>query len=73
MKNGKALIGKIVILKDWNGNRSNDWGIVKDYDGERYLIAFLGDKLCGLPYYRNEFIVPRDGIKREFRKCSNQK
>lgn len=71
MKDGK-LIGKAVILKGFNGSRSDDWVIIKDYDGKYYWASFGDDKIC-IPFYRNEFIVPRDNIKREFRKCSNQK
>lgn len=70
MKNG--LIGKAVILKDWKGRQSDEWGIVKDYDGQNYWISF-GDDRVPVPYCRGEFIVPRDNVKREFRKCSNQK
>lgn len=54
-----TLIGKKVDLKDWDGRLCCDWGIVKDYDGEYYWIAFAGDDNDVKPYVRNEFVVRR--------------
>lgn len=54
------LIGKTVMLKDWNGNKTGDWGVVKEYDGEYFWIAFAGDENDIKPYTRDEFTVPRE-------------
>ena len=53
------LIGKMVVLKDWDGKICGDWGIVTDYGGEYYWIAFCGDRNDIKPYDRKEFVVPR--------------
>lgn len=53
------LTGKTVLLKDWDGRKTGDWGVVKEYDGEYFWIAFTGDENDVKPYTRDEFIVPR--------------
>ena len=66
------LIGRTVFLKDWESRKTvtSDWGIVKEYDGEYYWIAFCGDENDIKPYYRFEFVVPRNrkGKEDEMRK-----
>ena len=52
-------IGKEVYLRDWDGKKTNDWGIIEDYDGEYFWISFVGDKNDIKPYCRNEFIITR--------------
>lgn len=50
------LIGKIVYLK----SNLSDWGIVLNYDGECYYVAYCGAKENTMYLSRDEFTVPRD-------------
>lgn len=53
------LIGKTVSIKAEDGKVYGDWGIVVDYDGDSYYVAFAGDNNSVMVFNRNEIVAHR--------------
>lgn len=61
------LIGRYVDIKKGNCWSEGDWGIIVDYDGDWYHLAYCGD-LDDIPVFtRDEFRVPRNPSEQELK------
>lgn len=49
------LVGRFAYIK----GRPGEWGVIVDYDGDWYHLAWCGDASSLLVYNRNELHVPR--------------
>jgi hypothetical protein len=52
-------VGKMCYVKDRNSIYFNEWGIIKDFDGDWYHVSMLNDKNLIVIFDRNEIRIPR--------------
>jgi hypothetical protein len=53
------LINKVAYIIDKDSIYYNEWGTIKDYDGENYYITIANGSDSIPAFKRNEFIVRR--------------
>ena len=54
-----GLIGKLVFITDRESIYFGEWGIVRGYDGESYLVAIAEGDNAHPIFDRDQFRVPR--------------